>query len=62
MKVVPIRRGCLEQNGYAESFVKCIKRECLDQFIFFGENSLQKAISEYMKHFHHECNHQGLDM
>lgn len=59
--VQAIQPNCPQQNGYAESFVKCIKRECLDHFIFLGENSLQKAISEYMKHFHHERNHQGLE-
>ncbi len=61
VKVVPTMRGCPEQNGYAESFVKCIKRECLDHFIFLGENSLKRAISQYMKHIHHERNHHGLD-
>ena|GEM_PF-6713180 len=28
------RVGCPQQNGYAESFVSAIKRECIDQFDF----------------------------
>jgi len=35
-------------NGYAECFVKTIKRECLDHVIFFSEDALRKTIAEYM--------------
>jgi putative transposase len=48
-------------NGYAECFVKTIKRECLDKLIFFGEGSLRRAVDEFMAHYHHERPHQGLD-
>ncbi len=61
VRVIQTRVGCPEQNGYAERFVKSIKRECLDHLIFFGEQSLRKAVEEYVKHYHHERNHQGLD-
>jgi len=61
IEVIRTRIGCPEQNGYAESFVSGIKRECLDHFIFFGEKSLRTAINEYLEHFHHERNHQGLE-
>lgn len=27
----------------------------------FGERSLRKAVDEYVEHYHHERNHQGLD-
>ncbi len=37
------------------------KRPCLDHLIFFGEQSLRKAVEEYVKHYHHERNHQGLE-
>lgn len=50
-----------EQNGYAERFVKSLKEECLNRMIFFGERSLRKAVDEYVEHYHHERNHQGLD-
>ena len=59
--VIQTSVGCPEQNGYAESFVATIKRECLNKLIFFGGNSLRKAVSEFVKHYHEERNHQGLD-
>ncbi len=48
-------------NGYAECFVKTIKRECLDHVIFFSEDALRKTIAEYMVHYHMERPHQGID-
>lgn len=47
-------------NGYAERFVQCIKSECLDRLIFVGENSLRRAVSQYVAHYHTERPHQGL--
>jgi transposase InsO family protein len=47
-------------NAYAERFVGSIKAECLSRLIFFGEASLRRAIREYVTHYHHERNHQGL--
>jgi len=37
------------------------KEECLSGLILFlfGENSLRRAVSNYLDHFHHERNHQG---
>jgi putative transposase len=29
--------------------------------IFFSERSLRRAVGQYVEHFHHERNHQGLD-
>ena len=29
--------------------------------IFFGEESLRRALREFSEHFHRERNHQGLD-
>ena len=48
-------------NAYAERFVRSIKHECLDRMIFVGQASLRRAITEYIKHYHGERNHQGLD-
>jgi putative transposase len=48
-------------NAYAERFVRTIKEGCLEQMIFFGEDSLRNAIREFVEHYHHERNHQGLD-
>ena len=48
-------------NTYAERFVRTIKESCLDRMILFGERSLRHATKEFVLHYHHERNHQGLD-
>ncbi len=47
-------------NAYAERFVRSIKQECLDRVIPLGERHFQQTVSEYVVHYHHERNHQGL--
>jgi putative transposase len=47
-------------NAYAERFVRTIKESCLERMILFGEASLRKSIHEFVVHYHHERNHQGL--
>ena len=48
-------------NAYAERFVRSIKESCSDQLILFGERSVRTAIQEFVAHYHHERNHQGLE-
>ena len=48
-------------NAHLERFHRSLKEECLDRMIFFGENSLRKAIAEFLTHFHSERKHQGLN-
>lgn len=48
-------------NAFAERFVRSIKSECLNRMIFFGQDSLQHAISQFVAHYHAERNHQGLE-
>jgi hypothetical protein len=38
-----------------------IKESCLERLILFGEGALRKALHEFVAHYHHERNHQGLD-
>ena len=38
---------------------RSVKEECLSKLILFGEHSLQRAISNFLEHFHQERNHQG---
>ncbi len=38
-----------------------LKDEILHRMIFFGENSVRKAIKNYLAHYHEERNHQGLE-
>jgi putative transposase len=46
-------------NAYAERWVRSVKDECLSKVLLFGERSLRRALSEYVKHYHAERNHQG---
>ena len=47
-------------NAYAERFVRSIKESCLHRLILFGEKSLKHAVKEFIAHYNHECNHQGM--
>lgn len=48
-------------NAFAERFVLSIKQECLERMIFFSEESLRRAVSTFVAHYHQERNHQGLN-
>src|SRR5207247_4821750 len=48
-------------NAYCERFVRSIKEEALAPMIMLGERSLYYVIQQYLAHYHHERNHQGLD-
>jgi putative transposase len=48
-------------NAYAERFVGSIKSGCLRHLVPMGERHLQAVVHEYVEHYHHERNHQGLD-
>jgi putative transposase len=37
-------------NAYAERFVRTVKENCLEQMIFFGEDSLRNGIREFIAH------------
>jgi putative transposase len=47
-------------NAHCERFVRSIKEEALAQMVMLGERSLYYAIQQYLTHYHHERNHQGL--
>jgi putative transposase len=46
-------------NAHAERWVRSVKSECLSKMILFGEESLRRALHEYLPHYHGERNHQG---
>ena len=48
-------------NAHLERFMRSVKIECLSRMIFFGEDSLRRAITAYLDHYHTERNHQGLE-
>ena len=41
-------------------FVRSIKQECLDNFIFMSEKQLRYVINEYVEHYNRERPHQGI--
>jgi transposase InsO family protein len=56
--VLPLRSPNL--NAHCERFVRSIKEEALAQMMMLGEHALYYAIQQYLVHYHHERNHQGL--
>ena len=48
-------------NAHLERYFRSLKSEAFDQMIFFGEMSLYRAVGSFVKHYHEERNHQGLD-
>jgi putative transposase len=55
--VLPARSPNL--NAHAERWVRSVKQEYLSKVVLFGEQSLRRALREYVEHFHAERNHQG---
>ena len=48
-------------NAYAERFVLSAKSECLSRIVPLGESHLRRALSAFVRHYHGERHHQGLD-
>jgi putative transposase len=48
-------------NAVAERFVQCVKVECLDRIIVFGEGHLRYLLDEFVTHYHQCRPHQGID-
>jgi len=50
----------MKSNAHIERYMRTMKSECLCKLIFFGEQSLRKALTEFTTHYHTERNHQGI--
>jgi hypothetical protein len=48
-------------NAHLERYMRSLKSECLDKMIFFGRRSLERALKQFVAHYHRERNHQGLE-
>ena len=48
-------------NSIAESFVGTCRREVLDHLLIFGRGHLERALGEFIEHYHHARPHQGLE-
>ena len=49
---VPLPPRSPNLNAYAERWVRSVKEECLSKLIFFREASLERALREFISHFH----------
>jgi transposase InsO family protein len=61
VKVPRLPAKSLNLNAFAERFVLSLRTECLNRSVPLGEAHLRRAIAEFVQHYHHERNHQGLD-
>jgi len=61
VECTPIPPRSPNLNAHAERWVRSIKEECLSKVILFGAKSLQRVVSNFLDHYHHERNHQGKD-
>ena len=61
VQCTPIPARSPDLNAHAERWVRSIKEECLSKLILFGEKPLQRAVSNFLEHYHQERNHQGKD-
>ena len=61
--VIPIRCPARAPtlNAYTERFVRTIKDSCLERLVLIGEGSRRRVGREFVAHYHHKRNHQGLD-
>ena len=44
-----------------DRWFRSLKSKSLDRMIFVGNRSLERAITEYIEHYHVERTHQGLE-
>ena len=48
-------------SPHIERFMRSLKEESVGRLILFGEGTLRRAVLEFLQHYHHERNHQGLE-
>jgi putative transposase len=61
VEAVKLRPRSPNLNAHAERFVRSIKEECLDHLILASEEQLRYVLGEYLKYYHHERIHQGIN-
>lgn len=59
VRTLPLPTRSPNLNAYAERWVRSVKEECLSRLILFSAASLQRALNEFVAHYHAERNHQG---
>jgi putative transposase len=49
-------------NSYAESFIGTLKHECLNHFVCFSPQQLDRIVSLWLAHYHTQRPHQGKEI
>ena len=49
-----------DMNAYAERFIRSVRNECLDHFIFVSDQQLWRVMTTYINHYNTERPHQGI--
>jgi transposase InsO family protein len=52
---------CPWQNGYVESVIGTIRRECLDHVIIFNAKHLRSVLQEYVSYYNESRTHLGIE-
>ena len=60
VKSVKLPASSPNLNAYAERFVLSARREAFNKIVPLGEKHLRRIVAEFVDHYHHERNHQGL--
>jgi hypothetical protein len=47
-------------NAHIERWIRGAREECFSHLVFFGLNSLRRAVGEYGRFFNHDRPHQGI--
>src|SRR5436309_8454310 len=63
LKMEPVRTsfGSPWQNGVAERWIGSCRRDLLDQIIAMNERHLKRLLSEYVRYYHRDRTHLGLE-
>ncbi len=60
VEVLKIPPQSPNMNAFAERWVLSARSDCLDHFLFIGEEHLRYVTNEYVKHYNRDRPHQGV--
>jgi len=61
-RVIEIPPKSPKANTFAESFIRSLKRECMDWFMCFELEHLQYLVRTWVEHYNSERPHRGIGM